>query len=383
MAFWKSRQGKADSADGKGEAETVMGGKPKREALSDWIRDRILAGAFPIGSRLPSENELAKRFQLSRQTVRQAIGTLVRENLLERRQGSGTYVSRAALDNRPVTLNIGVITTYLDSYIFPGVIRGIDKVLSHSGYHMQLGITYNKTRNENQVLSSLLESGVDGLIVEPTKSALPNPNQKLYREIAASRIPLLFLNGYYAGMDFPYVAMNDYESGKMATRYLLRRGHRKIFGIFKSDDVQGHFRYSGYVNQMRDADTAFEDSWVMWYVTEDLDTLFAPKDDDRLLSRIGDSTGVVCYNDEIACKLLEVLARHQIKVPEQISIVSFDNSDLAGLGHPGLTSIDYPAGEIGAEAARRLLALIRHQEKGSYAFLPKIVERGSVRDLNR
>ena len=121
----------------------------------------------------------------------------------------------------------------------------------------------------------------------------------------------------------------------------------------------------------------------MWYVTEDLDTLFAPKDDDRLLGRIGDSTGVVCYNDEIACKLLEVLARHQIKVPEQLSIVSFDNSDLAGLGHPGLTSIDYPAGEIGGEAARRLLALIRHQEKGSYAFLPKIVERGSVRDLNR
>ena len=368
---------------GKGVAEKVMGGKPKHEALSDWIRDRILAGTFPIGSRLPSENELAQRFGLSRQTVRQAISTLVRENLLERRQGSGTYVSRAALDNRPVTLNIGVITTYLDSYIFPGVIRGIDRVLSLNGYHMQLGITYNKTRNENQVLSSLLESGVDGLIVEPTKSALPNPNQKLYREIASSRIPLLFLNGYYAGMDFPYVAMNDYESGKMATRYLLRRGHRKIFGIFKSDDVQGHFRYSGYVNQMRDADTAFEDSWVMWYVTEDLDTLFAPKDDERLLSRIGDSTGVICYNDEIACKLLEVFARNHIKVPEQISIVSFDNSDLAGLGHPGLTSIDYPAGEIGAEAARRLLAIIRHQGRGSYSFPPKMVERDSVRNLNR
>ena len=91
MAFWKSRQGKADSADGKGEAETVMGGKPKHEALSDWIRDRILAGAFPIGSRLPSENELAKRFQLSRQTVRQAIGTLVRENLLEAKINSAAF----------------------------------------------------------------------------------------------------------------------------------------------------------------------------------------------------------------------------------------------------------------------------------------------------
>lgn len=360
-----------------------MVGKPKHEALSDWIRDRILAGTFPIGSRLPSEHELAQRFRLSRQTVRQALSTLVAENLLERRQGSGTYVSRAALDQRPVTMNIGVITTYLDSYIFPGVIRGIDRVLSLNGYHMQLGITYNKTRNENQVLSSLLERGVDGLIVEPTKSALPNPNQKLYREIAANRIPLLFLNGYYAGMDFPYVAMNDYESGKLATRFLLRRGHRKIFGIFKSDDVQGHFRYSGYVNQMRDADTAFEDSWVMWYVTEDLDTLFAPKDDERLLSRIGDSTGVVCYNDEIACKLLEVYARNGIKVPEQVSIVSFDNSDLAAVGYPGLTSIDYPAGEIGAEAARRLLALIRRQSRGSYAFPPRMVERGSVRNLNR
>ena len=102
-----------------------------------------------------------------------------------------------------------------------------------------------------------------------------------------------------------------------------------------------------------------------------------------MLSRIGDSTGVVCYNDEIACKLLEVYARNGIKVPEQVSIVSFDNSDLAAVGHPGLTSIDYPAGEIGAEAARRLLALIRRQSRGSYAFPPRMVERGSVRNLNR
>ena len=359
--------------------------KPKHQVVSDWVRERITSGEFPNGSRLSSENELAEQFGISRQTVRQAIGTLVNEGLLERRRGSGTYVSYERGQERAATRTIGVITTYLNEYIFPGIIKGMDQVLRKNGYQMNLGITYNKTHNEQAVLSSMLQSGVDGFLIEPTKSALPNPNIGLYREIVRQHIPVVFLNGYYAALDFPYVTMDDYAAGKLNAGHLIGKGHKRLFGIFKSDDIQGHFRYSGFVSALQDSGLEFEDSRVLWYVTEDLEQLFSPENDRYLLERIGDSTGIVCYNDEVAVRLLEVFKRRGKRVPEDYSLVSFDNSNLCSIGEVGITSIDYPAEEIGAAAAQKLIQILNGENvKLHLSMKPQLIEResaGSARHL--
>ena len=358
-----------------------MDARPKHLILSDWIRARILDGSFADGQKLPSEHELSAQFGVSRQTVRQAIGTLVNEKLLVPKRGSGTYVSFERALTRPVTKNIAVITTYFNEYIFPGVIKGIDKVLSEYGYHMNLGITYNQTSNENTLLSSMLASGVDGFLIEPTKSAFPNPNVSLYQKMVQDHIPAVFINGYYPSMDFPYVTMDDYASGKLATECLLKHGHRDLFGIFKSDDIQGHFRYSGFVHALKEHGTVFEDRRVLWYVTEDLDKLFDPENDAYLLDRIGSCGGIVCYNDEIAVHLMEVFRRRGKQVPLDYSIVSFDNSNLSNLGTVGLTSVDYPAERIGSEAALKLLRCINgHSIERNGSIAPVLVERESVFD---
>jgi len=356
-----------------------MDTRPKYLVLSDWIRERIRDGSFVNGQKLPSEHEFSSTFEVSRQTVRQAISLLVNEKLLVPKRGSGTYVSFEQKVSRPVTKNIAVITTYFNEYIFPGVIKGIDKVLREYGYHMNLGITYNQTNNEQTLLSSMLAGGVDGFLIEPTKSAFPNPNMALYQQIMQAHIPVVFLNGYYPSMDFPYVTIDDYASGKLATRCLLNHGHRELFGIFKSDDIQGHFRYSGFVNAVKECGCLFEDRQVLWYVTEDLDKLFSPENDAYLLERIGSCSGIVCYNDEIAVHLMEVFRRNGKRVPKDYSIVSFDNSNLSNLGEVGLTSVDYPAEQIGAEAALKLLRSINgHYSERNLSIAPTLLERGSV-----
>ena len=359
-----------------------MDNKPKHLILSNWIREQILDGSFSNGSKLLSENELAEQFGFSRQTVRQAIGTLVNEGLLERKRGSGTFISFEPESAHSRTNNIAVITTYLNEYIFPGVIKGIDKALTEHGYRMNLGITYNKTRNEYKVLTHMLESGVDGFLIEPSKSAFPTPNHSLYREMMQRHIPVVFLNGYYAAFDFPYVTMDDYMSGKTATQYLINHGHKRIFGIFKSDDIQGHFRYSGCINVIKENHLEYDDQDVLWYVTEDLDRVFSPDNDRYLLARIGDCTAIVCYNDEIAVKLLEVFRRNGKHVPEDYSIISFDNSNLATLGDVGLTTIDYPADFIGQTAAEKLVSIIENQPVQPHtAIKPTLIPRNSVRML--
>ena len=77
---------------------------------------------------------------------------------------------------------------------------------------------------------------MDGIIAEPTKSGLPNPNLDLYRQIMEQGIPVIFINSYYPELKAPHVSLDDKMAGKMATKYLIQCGHREIAAIFKADD---------------------------------------------------------------------------------------------------------------------------------------------------
>ena len=117
---------------------------------------------------------------------------MVTEGWLYRVQGKGTFVNRRPDEKINSTKTIGVITTYLSDYIFPSIIRGIDSVLSINGYNIVLGCTYNQHEKERLCLENFKNQKIDGLIVEPTKSALPNPsNIELYKEISNEGIPIL------------------------------------------------------------------------------------------------------------------------------------------------------------------------------------------------
>ncbi|NMB42922.1 MAG: substrate-binding domain-containing protein [Clostridiales bacterium] len=355
----------------------------KHEILSNWIRGNINNGAFPPGTKIPSEKELALKFGYSRQTVRYAIGRLASEGILIKERGKGTFVQDNKTKNtRSATNRIGVITTYLDDYIFPCIIQGIEGVLTEKGYTLSLGITYNNSLNEEQCLLQILESGVDGIIIEGTKSALPNRNEDLFKNIKKHGIPLVFINGFYSGFNNSYVVMNDVEAGGMITEELINKGHIEIGGIFKSDDMQGIKRFEGMIQMAKKHNIAINDRSILWYTTEDKEYLFNGKMDQYILDRFDNCTGVVCYNDEIASKFIEILKRNHLKVKDDISVVSFDNSFLAKNTLYNLTSIDYPSKQIGITAAKVLLKMIENPlyEK-KIKLKPSIIIRDSVKTL--
>mgnify|MGYP002411777660 CR=1 FL=1 len=353
---------------------------PKYMTLVTWIKNKIESGELTYGEKLYSENELSTMFGISRQTVRQAINILVQDKYLESRQGSGTYVVFNASVKREPTMTIGVVTTYVGAYIFPQIIRGIEDVLTKSGYSMQLAFTHNKVQNESRVLRSMLEKGVDGMIIEPTQSGLPNPNFEIYEEIQRQRIPVLFINSSYPGIKIPHVSMNDRAAGLIATQYLIHAGHKRIAGIFKSDDHQGHLRYAGYLDALLKAGYEIHDENVLWYSTQDIPDF--SKFVGIILRRIEGCTGLLCYNDEVAMQIVDMMKKNGIAVPEDLSLVSIDNSDLADLCEVPLTSVAHPMNVLGETAAQNLLHLIQdHAFKATVDFEPEIVERKSVRVL--
>jgi GntR family transcriptional regulator of arabinose operon len=355
--------------------------EPKYISLVNWIREQIDRHELHSGEKLYSENELSEMFGLSRQTVRRAIGILEAEGLVERVRGSGTYIGSRGGTQRKKTMNIAVISTYVDGYIFPPTIQGIVETLQSEGYMTQIAFTDNRVENERRILEGILEkNNVDGVIVEGTKSALPNPNLEYYRELQSRQVPILFFNCCYPELDAPVVALDDIHVSEDAVNYLIERGHRKIGGIFKVDDGQGKLRYTGYMNALLNSGLCVDDRKILWIDTEDQKALKNIRD--SVLHRLIDCTAVFCYNDEVAYSLEEILLKEGFRVPGQLSIASVDASELSLLAEPQITSVPHPMKELGEKAAENMLHMIEEPGfDGNYLYRPQILVRNSVRTV--
>ncbi|WP_196590659.1 GntR family transcriptional regulator [Pectinatus frisingensis] len=359
---------------------------PKYVELMKWLESAIINGDLAAGERLPSENELGDRFSISRQTVRQATSILESRGLLERRRGSGTYVKYSAENQIALphlVKTIGVVTTYLNEYIFPAIIKGIDDILVANNYFVQLSLTYNKMEREADVLSKLLAQKAEGLIIEPAKTGLPNTNKKIYRQITQASIPCVFINASYPDMDIPCVAMDDYACGQAAIEHLIKCGHKKIGGLFKLDDMQGRLRYAGCVDALHKHQMNFVENSLIWYTTEDRNEEFMRYFGDRILKINNCCTAMVCYNDQISREIVRVLYSNGKKVPEDISLVSFDDSNFEfqmEFGF-GLTTFRHPKEELGRVAASMLLKLIKGEPVKNIKFPPELIGRTSVKRI--
>lgn len=350
--------------------------------LVNWIREQIALKKFIPGKKMCSENELKDMFHVSRQTVRHAISVLEKEGILTRIQGSGTYVNdkrQANLENRT---RISVVTTYVDSYIFPKTIQGIEKVLFENGYSVQIAFTNNENIREKTILEDIISRDeVAGVIMETTKSGLPNLNLDLYRELQRRGIPILFLNSCYAQLSIPHVSLNDRMAGRKIAEYIIGMGHRTIGGIFKLDDGQGHMRYAGYLEAMQQNGIAVDDAHIIWVDTEDMKDI--AKCADRILERLKGCTAVACYNDEVAYDLIEVLKKRQIRVPESLSVTGIDDSEQAVLSDVAITTVPHPMDKLGEKAAQNLLQMISDPSfDGTYEFDAEVVCRDSVKKIN-
>lgn len=328
---------------------------PKYIGLAEKLRQAILRGEYIEGSRLPSENQLTESTGLSRQTVRQAIALLEKEGLAQRVRGSGTYVSRPDLPKGP-SRNIAVMMTYIGEYIFPDVLAGIEQVLTGAGYTPMLFSTRNRVDNERQILTELRAKAIDGLIVEGTKTALPNPNISLYAELERRGIPMVFINGFYPQLrHVPYVVADDRLGGRMACKYLLEKGCRTIGGIFKSDDIQGHRRYAGYAQALQAAAAPLQDDLVLWYTTENRQTML----DTCAPQLLDQCDGLVCYNDQVALWAVQELQKRGRA--GKVEVASFDHSTYARISALPFFSLANPKATLGRLAAEKMLQLLHGQ----------------------
>lgn len=357
--------------------------EPKYIIIKKNIQQKIENKDYTLGSKIPSEAELRQEYDVSRHTIRQAISELVNDGYLVKQQGSGTFVSDNYKNKQVGNGNktIGVITTYLSDYIFPSIIRGIEEELSKHNYSLMLSSTRNNVENERKSLESMLDQNVDGLIVEPTKSNLMNPNLNYYLNLSEKPTPLIMLNASYEELDLPMVALDDVKAGKIATEHLIELGHTDIGIITKSDDLQGKNRLKGYIKALYDAKLTFSNEFIMRYDTEAKSNL--PSLIRIMLKNDSIPTAFVCYNDEIAVMLIQELNAAGINCPDDVSVVSHDNSFYSTtLPSVKLTSVDHPKEKLGIQAAKSIVRAVQEGVRiESHIFEPELIIRESTKAI--
>jgi GntR family transcriptional regulator, arabinose operon transcriptional repressor len=369
-----------------------MAQKTKYNMVKDKIMEWITNGEVKPGEKISSESELVKMFGVSRHTIRQAIGDLVHEGWLYREQGAGTFCSHKKEHDKSQTpqlltsggKNIGVITTYISDYIFPSIIRGIESYLTESGYTLTLASTDNDVEKERQCLQNILDRNIDGLIIEPTKSSSNNPNINYYLELEKNNIPYLMINQYYPQLIPPHIIVNDKKGGYLATDHLIKLGHEKIVGIFKTDDLQGAYRMQGFIQAFRENNITLSPEMIISFSTEDSDAILQKNIRKFLSSSQTMPTGIICYNDQVALSILNLLREMELRVPDDISIVGFDDSYLAEATN--LTSVSHPKLEMGVESAKWIVSAVENrsgvESQNSTVYEPELVIRNSTSAIN-
>ena len=357
----------------------------KYQKLYNWCRTLITSGVIKNKDKFPSENILQKKFGYSRQTVRTALNQLEEDGLIVRVKGSGTYVSYENKNEDKEKPRVGLILSYFSDYLFPRVYDGIESVMTEKGYEIDVAVTKNRLNDEAMYLEGLLSSNLSGLIIEGTRSSFPNPNIRLYNEIRKRNIPTLFIHNHYPNQKFDSVEMSDARAGYEAAKILIQNGHRRIGGIFKYDDMQGMERYKGFIECLSDYGVKFDDDWIRWYSTKDMEEKLSKKGLMRMYRRTKDCTAMILYNDEVAEHYMEFLEDRGLKVPEDISLISFDDAELAQNGDVKILSVVHPKYNLGRVTARNLLRMMGDpdwQNKNySHRFPVTFNDGNSVKDI--
>lgn len=368
--------------------------KPKHSIVREHILSKIINGTFAPHQKINSESELMDHFNVSRHTVRQAIGDLVNQGWLYSKQGSGTFCadkSKQQIAGSKIK-NIAIITTYISDYIFSSIIRGAESYLSKNGYNVSLFSTNNDHENEKEFLERILMLHPDGAIIEPTKSAIANPNLSLYLNLEKLKIPYIMINAFYDELEPLSITIDDEQGGYIQTKHLIELGHKNIIGFFKTDDLQGTKRMKGYLKALREHNITINPQFIVAYDTSNKMTEPVEKLN-SLLMQLNNTdrkpTGIVCYNDELAILLLDVLRKRNIMVPHDISIIGFDDSFLAEASEVKLTTIAHPKNKMGEDAAKMIIESItktnenqKYNKLESTIYEPKLILRSSTTRLN-
>jgi GntR family transcriptional regulator of arabinose operon len=318
------------------------------------------------GRQLPTEFELMDELDVSRNTIRKAILELENEGIVNRKHGSGTFFTALKEEKSSSGGLIGLGNFYFMDYIYPEIIRGIEDTLYKSGYSLVLANCNQDYSRELASIQRLVDQGIKGLILEPSRNFLLDKEHPMMRLLGSLKIPVVATHWGGANTDFSTVTINDKQAGYQAVKYLLDKGHARIGMIYKNDVQAACFRYDGYCRAMKEAGLEVLPELIVSYDDQDeaRDKNQGYICTEELFYKSGKNvTALFYFNDNIALQGYEALKELNLNIPDDISVMGFDNFHHTHLVNPPLTTFEHPKYNLGKWAAKILIDEIEQGER--------------------
>ncbi len=355
---------------------------PKYIRVKKLIEKSVEEEMINSGDKMSSESELTKKYSVSRHTVRKALDLLEREGVIEKRQGIGTFYK--GMSSR--SGNIGFISISLYDYIFADILSGADNVLHQNGYQIILGNSQDNLERESIILEQFLEKDIDGLIIEPAKSAISQSNLTLLQDLLEREIPIVTLDSKYSDERINSVIVDDEMGGMLATDYLIDMGHKNVAIIYKSMHTPALGRLKGYKTAFKQRGLLLQGDLIKPYYNSEFEKTEEFQQEIRsivrdLLEQTKPPLAIFCFNDQIAVLVKEILNERGLGVPEDISLLGFDDSNMMNLNNISITSVSHPKKAAGQKAAEIILNHIDNNRRVvNKVFKPELIKRSSVRN---
>ncbi len=274
------------------------------------------------------------------------------------------------------TNSVGLIIPDISDMFYANIIRGVEKASGKFGYFLNLFTTHADPEKEHEVFDFFTSSMADGVIVMTYFVG-----KEVTRKLKQRKIPFVFL-------DFPYddniysVSVDNFEGGYKATSYLISLGHRKIAFIHGPEAARdSKARYHGYLKGLKEHNITYDHDLVL---KGDFLRQGGYKTAKSLIKNNKVPTALFAANDQMAIGAMTAFKKEGYEIPDDISIIGFDNTEASSFSKPTLTTIMQPIYEMGSLAAKTLISLINGKtpEKKRYLLKTRLIERQSCSQCN-
>ena len=360
--------------------------RPKYLQLKDALKRLFEEAHYQSGQQTPSENELMEQFDVSRSTVRQALTDLANEGVIYRKQGVGSFFAGTVVEQTPRSSLIGVIAPILFEYIYPQIMQGANDIIHQKGCNIVLASSEGKPENEMWHIEQLLSKKIEGLLFEPAGSPQDFEETKTFQMLKSLSIPVVFMDWAFDDRSVSYVALDDVEGGFRATQHLIEAGHRRIGIVYLEHHVPSKRRYEGYRHALEQhgltPDPAIEKHRTIVRWNESDSAYLLTKE--LLESGCELPTAIFYFNDAAALRGCAAIREAGLSIPDDISVMGFDDASFASLLDVPLTTMIHPKYQIGKWAAEMLFDQLDSQGRSmphQMLLHPNIVVRHSVKIL--
>ncbi len=274
---------------------------------------------------------------------------------------------------------IGVMIPDIVNPFFAAILKGIEVELKNSGYYMFLASSDYQEEEEIRYAKEFINIRVDGVLMSP--SSIESKAIKILKD---TEIPFFILNAIPKDKNINWASNNSIEGTLIATRYLIENGHRKIT-FLECTKFKEKNRFEGFKKGIKECHLKLKNQIILDCGNTKDDGYNIIKKHIEKFQGNESTTAIISVNDIVAIGVIEALLESGIKVPDDISVIGYDNINISSMLKIPLTTIDQPKHELGEIVAINLIEKIKRKEKElarNFLFNPKLIVRESTRKID-